>query len=443
MRNPFTFEVEELASQDEIGLEEEVHWEDESSTSPTDEWVIPDNVRRVGESQFVSYDDGPLWDSSKCAGSFTAGGKVLREYLKANFKGISSIGGLSCRSNSANTSKMSIHGIGRALDIMIPKNNGKANSAVGDPIANWLVLNAAAIGIQYLIWNRVRWSGSRKSFGRYGGPNPHTDHIHVELNEDGANRRTPWFSGGGTPIDVPTPIPIPASISRSSKEYIRWVQQSLNQILGLRLVVDGISGTQTRSAIRSFQQRQGLVVDGIVGPQTEGALIAAGAGQPPGSPSYQPPGGGSRIQLATQILMLPNVGLLQNSPTNSSSTDGADASSNIHDTAAGNPAKRSAYGNAPGGSVYLDSRLLSGILSLANSYSFKISSIAGGSHSSNSRHYAGIACDVYEINGNHVSKTNPFFRAFMQTCKNLGATEVLGPGSQGHDTHVHFAWPRP
>ena len=65
------------------------------------------------------------------------------------------------------------------------------------------------------------------------------------------------------------------STNRSSASYIKWVQQSLNQIMGLRLAVDGISGTQTRSAIRSFQQQRGLTVDGIVGPQTEAAIKAA------------------------------------------------------------------------------------------------------------------------------------------------------------------------
>ena len=77
-------------------------------------------------------------------------------------------------------------------------------------------------------------------------------------------------------------------INRNSAEYIRWVQQSLNQILGLRLAVDGIIGRQTRSAIRSFQQRAGLTVDGVAGPRTEAALRAAGATAPPGGPSPAP-----------------------------------------------------------------------------------------------------------------------------------------------------------
>jgi peptidoglycan hydrolase-like protein with peptidoglycan-binding domain len=79
--------------------------------------------------------------------------------------------------------------------------------------------------------------------------------------------------------------------SRNSAGYIKWVQQALNKILGLGLAVDGISGPQTRSAIRSFQQRKGLVVDGIVGPKTEAALIAAGAGPPTGTSGTTVPAG--------------------------------------------------------------------------------------------------------------------------------------------------------
>lgn len=84
-------------------------------------------------------------------------------------------------------------------------------------------------------------------------------------------------------------------VSRSGPEYGRWVQQSLNQLLGLRLAVDGIIGPATRSAVRTFQQRNGLMVDGIVGPITEAALIAAGASQPPASVSATATGGGAPV----------------------------------------------------------------------------------------------------------------------------------------------------
>jgi peptidoglycan hydrolase-like protein with peptidoglycan-binding domain len=71
-------------------------------------------------------------------------------------------------------------------------------------------------------------------------------------------------------------------INRNGSEYLRWIQTSLNKLTGARLAVDGISGTYTRSAIRSFQTRVGLVADGIVGPLTESALLKAGASNPPG-----------------------------------------------------------------------------------------------------------------------------------------------------------------
>ncbi|HZB43732.1 MAG TPA: peptidoglycan-binding domain-containing protein [Pyrinomonadaceae bacterium] len=71
------------------------------------------------------------------------------------------------------------------------------------------------------------------------------------------------------------------AVNRTSPAYVRWVQSSLNRIMGLRLAVDGQSGAQTRSAVRSFQQSRGLQADGDVGPQTERALVAAGAGPPP------------------------------------------------------------------------------------------------------------------------------------------------------------------
>jgi hypothetical protein len=75
-------------------------------------------------------------------------------------------------------------------------------------------------------------------------------------------------------------------------EYIRWVQSALNNVLGLRLPVDGIMDAATRSAVRSFQQREGLPVDGIVGPETERALSAARNRQAPATDAVQTPAPG-------------------------------------------------------------------------------------------------------------------------------------------------------
>lgn len=70
--------------------------------------------------------------------------------------------------------------------------------------------------------------------------------------------------GSGTPPEQ-TPTEQPS-------EYVRWVQSSLNQVMGLRLTIDGILNAETRSAVRSFQERRGLPVTGFIGPDTEQAL---------------------------------------------------------------------------------------------------------------------------------------------------------------------------
>lgn len=157
-------------------------------------WKLPPEVQAAGDAQTIRYDSPPAWANGANCTSYTDGAAALRSYILATFPGVDAIGGYSCRANTANPSETSVHGVGRALDIMIRPISGRANSTVGDPIANWLVQNAAEIGVQYIIWNRVRWSGSRTPrVAPYGGPNPHINHIHVELNLDGARRRTAWF----------------------------------------------------------------------------------------------------------------------------------------------------------------------------------------------------------------------------------------------------------
>lgn len=221
----------------------------------------------------------------------------------------------------------------------------------------------------------------------------------------------------------------------STGSDVRFLQQELKDLGYNPGTIDGIFGPRTERAVKNFQADQGLVVDGIVGKLTWGALARSDSSPPTDDTS-------SRAQLAQRILNHGNIALWPHSPTNSSSSDGADARSNMRDTANGLEARLSDYGNAPGGSVYLDTRLLNGMLRIADNYSFRINSIAGGSHSANSRHYVGIGMDIGEINGLPVNSSNPHYRAFMQQCRNLGATEVLGPGDDDHSTHIHCAWPR-
>lgn len=228
----------------------------------------------------------------------------------------------------------------------------------------------------------------------------------------------------------------PALRLGSDGSDVEFLQQTLKEWGYDPGPIDGIFGARTERAVKDFQTAKRLSVDGIVGKNTWTALTANTSAPPATNPS-------SRAEAARRIQNSGKITLWQYSPTNTSSSDGADARSNIRDTAASKSAKRSEYGNAPGGTVNLDTRLLNGLQELAKTYSFRVTSLAGGSHSSNSRHYSGIAMDVDEINGVHVSSSNPHYRAFMQQCRTLGATEVLGPGDDDHSTHVHCAWPRP
>lgn len=82
------------------------------------------------------------------------------------------------------------------------------------------------------------------------------------------------FSFGPEPFPWLTESELEDEANRTDPDFVRWVQSSLNRVLGLRLAVDGIMGPATRSAVRSFQQRKGLAVDGIVGAQTEARLRA-------------------------------------------------------------------------------------------------------------------------------------------------------------------------
>jgi phosphatidylserine/phosphatidylglycerophosphate/cardiolipin synthase-like enzyme/peptidoglycan hydrolase-like protein with peptidoglycan-binding domain len=72
-----------------------------------------------------------------------------------------------------------------------------------------------------------------------------------------------------------------AQFEASTPVDVRWVQNSLNRILGMRLPIDGVAGPATRSATRAFQKKQGLKADGVAGPATTAAMIAAGAPSPP------------------------------------------------------------------------------------------------------------------------------------------------------------------
>jgi len=150
----------------------------------------------------------------------------------------------------------------------------------------------------------------------------------------------------------------------------------------------------------------------------------------------------SRAALAKKILKHPKIILLRHQV--SGRVDGATSYDSIAQTARGYSAKRSSYQNAPGGYTKLNIKMLETMLYMADvkGYRYRVTSIAGGSHSKGSRHYSGLGFDVDMINGVKVGAGKPYYRAFMSAARAKGATEVLGPGTKGHSRHIHMAWPR-
>jgi MYXO-CTERM domain-containing protein len=177
------------ASEDDLDLELQA----EREAGP---WHLSAALRAEGERQHVGYDSPPPWDGgAHCGGSLLEGTRQLGDYLEGRFHQIYTYGGYSCRQNTGNLSQTSVHGTGRALDLMIHTIDGDADNGAGDPIAAWLIENAESIGVQYVIWDHWDWAPYRSGSndGSYGGPIPHVDHIHMELTIEGAHRLTPWF----------------------------------------------------------------------------------------------------------------------------------------------------------------------------------------------------------------------------------------------------------
>jgi TP901 family phage tail tape measure protein len=136
------------------------------------------------------------WVTSHVGGAFGGGaGKTLNQVtgrlvpaMRAAYKfaqqtlGIRNIGGYSYRPNTANPSQLSDHAYGKALDLMGAKQNVADYFAFGP--------GRRRFNIENVIYNRrITNPGRGWKWGYYSGPNPHTDHVHIDTFDRGGLAR--------------------------------------------------------------------------------------------------------------------------------------------------------------------------------------------------------------------------------------------------------------
>lgn len=146
-------------------------------------WEPPPSVRAAGERARVRYQFAAATAPGEQR-SPSATLVALRDVLVHGVRGITSGGLVRDAARRANASH-DAHRAGIACDLMIRDDATRA--AVGDAVANWLVLNAETLGVQYVLWSMFEWSASSSGarWERYTGENPHRDHVHFELGPEG------------------------------------------------------------------------------------------------------------------------------------------------------------------------------------------------------------------------------------------------------------------
>ncbi len=188
-------------------------------------WAPPADIIAIANAQFVPVvDPPPVQPGGQCAGPDLhrdwcqhpactrahAGTTEIAAYILRRWPTTINAGVYGCRRNTNNGAFLSVHAVGRAIDISVPLAQGDADNTLGDEIGNWLMANAAHIGIQRVGWDGMWFNGERgfgsrmcqRNCGDADYPagcwpcNPHVDHLHIEVSVDAANRRTRFFSQG-------------------------------------------------------------------------------------------------------------------------------------------------------------------------------------------------------------------------------------------------------
>ncbi|HIZ97418.1 MAG TPA: peptidoglycan-binding protein [Candidatus Janibacter merdipullorum] len=182
------------------------------------------------------------------------------------------------------------HSEGRALDWMLNAYDPHERE-VADSVISWLLAPdsqgrpaamARRFGVMYIIWNRQIWGTYQMDAGwrPYNGVSPHTDHIHFSFSWDGAMQRTSWWTGkpwtsvtrgpGGPTVPVTPPKSYPTLREGASGPDVVLAQK----VLGV--TADGAFGPATKSALISWQKRNGVKATGVLDSATWNRMILLG-----------------------------------------------------------------------------------------------------------------------------------------------------------------------
>jgi hypothetical protein len=266
--------------------------------------------------------------ASSCDPRAKPGATELGDLLVATYPGTSYDIDRTCGTDPRPTSE---HYDGRALDWMV-RRSVPAERARADAVLSWLLArdsagqpyaNARRLGVMYLIWNNRIWGSYRAADGwrpysdcatatsSANDTRCHRDHVHVSLSWEGAMGRTSYWTGlvaapdygpcraadlnwaapyraaRATPCPTYARVSAPAgasSLLRTLTTYsgmvlrrgdtgpvVRAVQQAVGT------AVDGTYGAATRTAVSSWQSRNGLTANGVVDAATWRALLRANA----------------------------------------------------------------------------------------------------------------------------------------------------------------------
>lgn len=101
---------------------------------------------------------------------------AAKRAVEAAFPNIQSIGGWRPQDG------YNEHFSGQAIDVMIPNWNSSDGKAYGDKVAQYLLANSAALGVDYVLWQQRQWNadGTSSAMGDRGSPTQnHMDHVHA------------------------------------------------------------------------------------------------------------------------------------------------------------------------------------------------------------------------------------------------------------------------